>query len=62
MAVLIKHLAERITTRSMVVLLLLGGSMALAATDTSYRPLFSDLAKVGLGGYLGQLRPESKER
>lgn len=62
MALLMKHLIDRLTTRSVVILLLLFGSMSLAASDKTYRPLFSDLAKVGLGGYLGQLRPESKER
>ncbi|MGF1481260.1 MAG: hypothetical protein ACFB4I_17550 [Cyanophyceae cyanobacterium] len=59
---LLTHIVKSLTTRSTVVLLLLLGSLYLAVTDTSFRPLFSDLAKVGLGGYLGQLRPESKER
>ncbi|MEN9216484.1 MAG: hypothetical protein Q6K90_04065 [Gloeomargarita sp. HHBFW_bins_162] len=35
-----------------------GGSLTLAVLDPSYRPFFADLAKVGLGGYLGQLIPQ----
>jgi hypothetical protein len=34
----------------------------LAIADHNFRPTFGDLAKVGVGGYLGQLLPEANKR
>ncbi|MDJ0734218.1 MAG: hypothetical protein QNJ47_09105 [Nostocaceae cyanobacterium] len=34
------------------------GSFGLALYDEEFRPIFGDLAKVGVGGYLGRLLPE----
>jgi hypothetical protein len=42
---------------SAVVALLMGGSMFLAVVDKDYRASFADLAKVGLGGYVGWMMP-----
>lgn len=47
--------------RSVVVLLLVVGALALAVLDEKFRPTFGDLAKVGVGGYLGQLFPSKQE-
>lgn len=47
-----------INTRSLIMLLLVLGAIALAVVDERCRPVFGDLAKVGVGGYLGQLVPE----
>ncbi|BAZ66266.1 hypothetical protein NIES4106_53450 [Fischerella sp. NIES-4106] len=49
---------QRINTRSLIVLLLVVGSVAIALHDEKFRPIFGDLAKVAIGGYLGQLIPE----
>lgn len=38
---------------SITIWLLVGGSLALAINDTSVRGVFLDLAKIGVGGYLG---------
>lgn len=46
---------------SAVVALLVGGSMALAVVDKDYRPNFADLAKVGLGGYVGWMMPRASK-
>lgn len=48
----------RFTTRSLIVLILVGGVLYLAIVDPSFRDVFGDLAKVGVGGYLGQLVPK----
>lgn len=45
------------SVRSIVVLLLVGGSIYLSIIDPEYRPFLADLSKIGLGGYLGQLMP-----
>jgi hypothetical protein len=50
----------KLTTRSLVVTLLVVGCLGLAVADQSLRPVFGDLAKVGVGGYLGQMLPEAK--
>ena len=47
---------------SAVVALLMGGSMFLAVVDKDYRTSFADLAKVGLGGYVGWMMPRTSER
>ncbi len=50
---------RRINIKDVVILLLVVGTGALAISDTNFRAVFGDLAKVGVGGYLGQLMPES---
>lgn len=50
---------NQFTFREFVVLFLLVVCGYLAVIDTSYREVFGDLAKVGLGGYLAQLVPKS---
>lgn len=52
-----KYFLSRFSTRSLVVLVLVGGTLYLAITDPAFRGVFADLAKVGVGGYLGQLVP-----
>lgn len=37
----------------LIVLILVGGSLALAIIDRSSSAAFLDLAKIGVGGYLG---------
>ncbi|MDX2271074.1 MAG: hypothetical protein NW237_03880 [Cyanobacteriota bacterium] len=49
-------------TPLVLMVLLAGGSLAIAIVDPSFRPLFADLAKVGLGGYLGQLIPQMQRQ
>lgn len=51
---------DRIDTRSIVIIGLLFGATTLAVMDEKFRPAYGDLAKIGLGGYLGQLLPEVK--
>ena len=43
-----------------VVSILVGGTLVLAALDKDYRTSFFDLAKVGVGGYIGLSIPKSK--
>lgn len=57
---LLKKFADRISTRSLVVLLLVSAAAGLAVIDPAFRPSFGDLAKVGVGGYLGQLFPRKE--
>ena len=46
-----------------VVLLLVFGSLVLAAIDPSTRPMFGDLTKVVVGAYIGRLYiPPSNQR
>lgn len=54
-------LLGRFTTRSFVVLILVSGVLYLAIVDPSFRSVFGDLAKVGVGGYLGQLVPRDNK-
>jgi hypothetical protein len=56
-----KEFLRHFSVRSIVILALLGGSIYLAVQHEEYRPNFADLAKVGLGGYLGQLIPRERE-
>jgi hypothetical protein len=53
---------SKLTVRSAVVIILVIGALVLAITDHNFRPTFGDLAKVGVGGYLGQLLPEANKR
>lgn len=55
------EIIEHIDTRSIVIVGLLIGSTTLAVMDEKFRPAYGDLAKIGLGGYLGQLLPETKK-
>lgn len=48
---------QRITVRSIVIILLVTGMFVLAFLDAQFRPAFADLAKVGIGGYFGQIIP-----
>ncbi len=43
-----------------IMLILVGGSLTLAVIDKDSRSAFSDLAKVGVGGYIGLLMPKQK--
>ena len=43
-----------------VVSTLVGGTLILAVIDEDYRSAFIDLAKVGVGGYIGMTIPKSK--
>lgn len=52
---------SRITVRAVVVIILVIGALVLAIVDHNFRPTFGDLAKVGVGGYLGQLLPEANK-
>ncbi len=54
-------LLERFNTRSLIVLILVGGVLYLAVVDRSFRGVFGDLAKIGIGGYLGQLIPRKDD-
>lgn len=45
-----------------VVLLLVMGSLAIAIIDESSRPAFTDLAKVGVGGYIGLMMPRRESK
>jgi len=49
---------NKINARSLIACLLVVGSLGLAVMDLNFRSIFGDLAKVGVGGYLGQMLPE----
>lgn len=51
---------RNITVRSTIVLVLVAGVFVLAVLDDQFRHIFGDIAKVGIGGYLGQLNPQAK--
>jgi hypothetical protein len=53
---------SRINVRSAIVIILVVGALFLAIADHNFRPTFGDLAKVGVGGYLGQMLPEANKR
>ena len=36
-----------------IILILVSGSLGLAIADENYRPTFADLAKIGVGSYIG---------
>jgi hypothetical protein len=42
---------------TLIILILVIGSLALAIIDPSFRPAFADLAKVAIAGYLGWMIP-----
>jgi hypothetical protein len=56
-----KSILERLKTRSVIVFLLVVGTFILAVQDEKIRSAFGDLAKIGVGGYLAQLIPNSKQ-
>lgn len=45
---------------AIIVLILVSGSFSLALIDKDSRSAFADLAKVGVGGYIGLLIPRKK--
>jgi hypothetical protein len=49
---------SEIKARSLIVLVVVVGAVAIAISDEKFRPVFGDLAKVAIGGYLGQMLPE----
>ena len=53
---------SKLTVQSVVVIILVIGALVLAIADHNFRPTFGDLAKVCVGGYLGQLLPEANKR
>ncbi|MGI8504108.1 MAG: hypothetical protein ACR2LR_23685 [Hassallia sp.] len=53
---------NKLSVRSVVVIILVVGALVLAIADDNFRPTFGDLAKIGIGGYLGQLLPEATKR
>jgi C4-dicarboxylate transporter len=54
------NMLTKLSVRSVVVIILVIGAFVLAIADHNFRPTFGDLAKVGVGGYLGQMLPEAK--
>jgi hypothetical protein len=56
------NILDRINTRSLVVLILVCGAVFLAIVDPSFRPSYSNLSNIALGGYLAQLLPQSKDK
>lgn len=55
-----QELFQRITVRSVVIILFVAGMFVLAFVDLQFRPAFADLAKVAIGGYFGQMLPSRK--
>lgn len=58
---MIKYLIQQLKTRSVVIIILVIGALVLAIQDKTFRETFGDLAKIGVGGYLGQLLPQEKK-
>jgi hypothetical protein len=46
---------------TLIVLILVLGSLAIAVIDPGFRPAFADLAKVAMAGYLGWMMPRSSK-
>jgi hypothetical protein len=57
---MIKDALARLKIRSLIIIILVIGSLILAIQDRDFRSTFGDLAKIGVGGYLGQLLPQDK--
>ena len=55
-----ENFLKRITVRSVVVVSLVFGALTIAIADPTFRPAFADLAKFGIGGYLGQMLPQKE--
>jgi hypothetical protein len=55
------NIFEKVNTRSLVILILVFGAVGLAVIDPNFRPAYGDLAKISLGGYLGQLLPQKRD-
>ncbi|MGD1910782.1 MAG: hypothetical protein ACFB2X_07975 [Rivularia sp. (in: cyanobacteria)] len=51
---------KSITVKSIIVVGLFAGTFVLAVLDDEFRHIFGDIAKVGIGGFLGQLQPGQK--
>lgn len=58
---MLTSIVEKLSVRSVVVLLLVSGSLAMAVIDKNFRPAFADLVKIGVGGYLAQLIPKQED-
>lgn len=56
----ITRMFSKLSIRSFIVLLFVLGALIIAAIDPSFRPSYAHLADVAIGGYLGQLVPQSK--
>lgn len=54
------RILSKVSIRSFVVLLFVLGALIIAAIDPNFRPSYAHLADVAIGGYLGQLVPQSK--
>ncbi|NJN13600.1 MAG: hypothetical protein HC836_24745 [Richelia sp. RM2_1_2] len=48
---------QKLSVRSLVILVLVLSGAGLAAIDSNFRPVFGDIVKFGIGGYMGQLVP-----
>lgn len=55
---MMKEFLDKLNVRSIIALLLVLGGFGIAIADPNLRNSFADLAKVGIGGYLGQMVPE----
>lgn len=53
-----KGISDWFNVHSWITLTLVLGSFYLAIAHFEYREQFADLAKIGLGGYLGQMLPK----
>lgn len=51
---------SKLSIRSIIALLFVLGALVIAVIDPSFRDNYARLADVALGGYLGQLIPQSK--
>lgn len=56
---MLKIFFNRVRARSIIVFLLVVGSLYLAILDHTYRPIFGDLTKIAIGGYLSQMIPSN---
>ncbi|MBD2121370.1 hypothetical protein [Trichocoleus sp. FACHB-262] len=51
---------QKLDVLPFVILVLVIGSFALACIDENARATFADLAKVGVGGYIGLMMPSNR--
>lgn len=51
---------SKLSIRSIIALLFVLGALVIAIIDPSFRDNYARLADVALGGYLGQLIPQSR--
>lgn len=55
-----EHLPFKEGFLTLIVLILVLGSLTIAIMDPSFRPAFADLAKVVIAGYLGWMMPRTQ--